>query len=229
MSSASGTSRSNSPCTSSSTPSTPAASSSSTSKPNLSTVYGKLLLEEGNDGRGMACTISPNCDHPWPSLELQATTAEVLSPSSKHQPLGSYTVSCLPIPNPSSALAGLSSIQLTMTRDPTTQLTRVNPNLAAEFDALQLLVPEAHHVCVYLDVFIKHKGATWPPCRLRCKIDLENGTSRPSGPIYLSSKLEQSVLRSFPDESFANKVIRPRSLPLALLFFSSRRGIVPLA
>ena len=55
--------------------------------------------------------------------------------------------------------------------------------MAAEFDALRLLVPEPYHVC--LDAFSKRKGSTLPPRRpYDHRFDLEDGTSSPFGPIY---------------------------------------------
>ena len=52
------------------------------------------------------------------------------------------------------------SVQLAI---PTPNSTGIDPDLAAEFDAFRLLVPETYRL--YMDAFSRCKGITLPPCR----------------------------------------------------------------
>ena len=73
-------------------------------------------------------------------------------------------------------------------------------------------------------MFSERKGTTLPPRRpYDNRIDLEDGTSPPSGPIYSLSKVEQLVLRSLSDENLANKFIRPSVSRGALIPFIKNR------
>ena len=99
-----------------------------------------------------------------------------------------------------------------------------------EYEELHQAVPTAYHD--YLDVFSKSKGTTLPPRRsYDHKIDLEDGTTPPFGPIYSLSEVEQLALRQFIDENLANHFIRPSLSPSGapILFIKKKDGSLRLA
>ena len=99
-----------------------------------------------------------------------------------------------------------------------------------EYEALHQSVPAAYHD--YLDIFSKSKGTTLPPRRsYDHKIELEDGTTPPFGPIYSLSEVEQYALRQFIDENLANHFIRPSQSPSGapILFIRKKDGSLRLA
>src|SRR6202040_4038508 len=69
-------------------------------------------------------------------------------------------------------------------------------------------VPEEYHD--FADVFSKVKANKLPPHRpYDLKINIEEGSTPPFGPIYSLSKTELEALREFSDENIANEFIRP--------------------
>ena len=102
--------------------------------------------------------------------------------------------------------------------------------LAAENADLISKVPAPYHA--YLDVFSKIKATTLPPRRpYDHKIDLEDGTTPPFGPIYSLSEVEQLALKQFIDENLASGLIRSSqsSAGAPILFIKKKDGSLRLA
>ena len=110
----------------------------------------------------------------------------------------------------------------------------VNPEFVSKEEAehaelLSKVPPEYHE---YLDVFSKSKSAHLPPTR-SCdhKIELEDGTTPPFGPIYSLSEVEQLALKTFIDENLSSGLIRPSqsSAGAPILFIKKKDGSLRLA
>ena len=89
---------------------------------------------------------------------------------------------------------------------------------------LSSIPPEYHD---YADVFSKSKVNTLPPHRpYDLKINLEEGTSPPLGPIYSLSPAELATLREFIDEHLKSGFIRPTNSPYGapILFVKKKNG-----
>ena len=89
---------------------------------------------------------------------------------------------------------------------------------------LSSIPPEYHD---YADVFSKSKVNTLPPHRpYDLKINLEEGTSPPLGPIYSLSPAELATLREFIDEHLKSGFIRPTNSPYGalILFIKKKNG-----
>ena len=113
---------------------------------------------------------------------------------------------------------------------PTPDSSNLEPELAAEFEAIRPQLPTEHHG--FLDVFSKRKGTTLPPRRsYDHKIELEANTTPPFGPIYSLSEVEQLALRIFLDENLANEFVRPSQSPAGapILFIKKKDGSLRLA
>jgi hypothetical protein len=137
---------------------------------------------------------APLTDISGPSPELQAAAAKVTISFVRASALG--LLRRLPPSHPQSVIcSGIiehpsCSARLAV---PTPDSSEIDPTLAAEYEELRPLIPEEYHV--YLDVFSKRKGTTLPPRRPHDhKIDLEDSTSPPFGPIYSLSEIEQLAL-----------------------------------
>ena len=66
----------------------------------------------------------------------------------------------------------------------------------------------------FADVFSEVKANKLPPHRpYNLKINIEEGSTPPLGPIYSLSKTELQALREFLDENIANGFIRPTRSP----------------
>ena len=107
-----------------------------------------------------------------------------------------------------------------------------NPNSASgrsaqKFDTpvdLSSVPPEYHD---YTDVFSKSKANTLPPHRpYDLKINLEEGTSPPLGPIYSLSPAELATLREFINEHLKSSFIHPTNSPYGapILFVKKKNG-----
>ena len=86
-------------------------------------------------------------------------------------------------------------------------------------------VPLEYHD--YADVFSKSKADTLPPHRpYDLKINLEEGTSPPLGPIYSLSPAELAALREFIDGHLKSGFIRPTNSPYGAptLFVKKKNG-----
>src|SRR3984957_294083 len=90
-------------------------------------------------------------------------------------------------------------------------------------------VPEEYHD--FADVFSKVNANKLPPHRpYILKINIEEGSTSPLGPIYSLSKTELEALREFLDENIANGFIRPTRSPYGapILFVKKKRGALRL-
>ena len=78
----------------------------------------------------------------------------------------------------------------------------------------------------YADVFSKSKGDTLPPHRpCDLKINLEEETSPPLGPIYSLSPAELTALREFINEHLKSSFIHPTNSPYrALILFIKKKN-----
>src|SRR6202041_678622 len=91
-------------------------------------------------------------------------------------------------------------------------------------------IPKEYHD--FTDLFSEVKANKLPPHRpYDLKINIEDGSTPPLGPIYSLSKTELEALREFLDENIANGFIRPTRLPygapiLRSSRFSPKRGIL---
>jgi hypothetical protein len=86
-------------------------------------------------------------------------------------------------------------------------------------------IPEDYHD--FADVFSEVKANTLPPHRpYDLKINLEDGTSPPPGPIYSLSQSELKALREFIDENLSIGFIRPSRSPhgAPVLFVKKKSG-----
>ena len=86
-------------------------------------------------------------------------------------------------------------------------------------------VPLEYHD--YADVFSKSKANTLPPHRpYDLKINLEEGTSPPLGPIYSLSPAELATLREFINEHLKSGFIHPTNSPYGapILFVKKKNG-----
>ena len=94
-------------------------------------------------------------------------------------------------------------------REPETSARSATANPASE-DGTGI-PPEYHD---YLDVFSKEKSNRLPEHRAYdLKIEMEEGSALPSGPIYSLSEVEQLALREYIQENLAKGHIRPSSAP----------------
>ena len=86
-------------------------------------------------------------------------------------------------------------------------------------------VPLEYHD--YADVFSKSKANTLPPHRpYDLKINLEEGTSPPLGPIYSLSPAELTALHEFINEHLKSGFIHPTNSPYGalILFIKKKNG-----
>ena len=106
---------------------------------------------------------------------------------------------------------------------PTPDSPEVSPMLAAEYAELHPKVPAMYHN--YLDVFSKSKGMTLPLHHpYNHQIELEPDTALLFSLIYLLSKVEQLVLKTFLNKNLANQFIHPLQLPTSapILFIKKK-------
>ena len=90
-------------------------------------------------------------------------------------------------------------------------------------------IPSEYHD--YADVFSKSKADTLPPHRpYDLKINLEEGTSPPLGPIYSLSLAELTALHEFIDEHLKSCFIHPTNSPYGapILFIKKKNGQLQL-
>ncbi|KAF7770963.1 hypothetical protein Agabi119p4_6937 [Agaricus bisporus var. burnettii] len=90
-------------------------------------------------------------------------------------------------------------------------------------------IPDEYHD--FTDVFSKKRADTLPPHRhYDLKIDLEDGTSPPIGPIYSLSHTELDALHDFIDENLSIGFIRPATSPhgAPVLFVKKKDGSLRL-
>ncbi|KAF7776762.1 hypothetical protein Agabi119p4_5155 [Agaricus bisporus var. burnettii] len=90
-------------------------------------------------------------------------------------------------------------------------------------------IPDEYHD--FADVFSKKRADTLPPhWRYDLKIDLEDGTLPPIGPIYSLSRTELDALHNFIDENLSIGFIRPATSPhgTPVLFVKKKDGSLRL-
>ena len=90
-------------------------------------------------------------------------------------------------------------------------------------------IPSEYHN--YADVFSKSKADTLPPHRpYDLRINLEEGTSPPLGPIYSLSPAELAALCEFIDEHLKSSFIHPTNSPYGalILFVKKKNGQLQL-
>jgi len=90
-------------------------------------------------------------------------------------------------------------------------------------------VPSEYHK--FANIFSKTKAEVLPPHRpYNLKINLEEGTQPPVGPIYSLSASEQEVLKEFIEENLNTGFIRPTSSPhgALVLFIKKKDGSLHL-
>ena len=94
---------------------------------------------------------------------------------------------------------------------------------------IRRLLPKAYHE--YLDVFSKKEADTLPPHRpYDHRIELEEGTQPPFGPIYKLSESELTALREYLEENLKKGFIRPSNSPAGapILFVKKKDGSLRL-
>ena len=86
-------------------------------------------------------------------------------------------------------------------------------------------VPKEYHD--FADVFSEVKANKLPPHRpYDLKINIEEGSTPPLGPIYSLSKIELEALQEFLDENIANGLIQPTRSPYgAPILFVKKREV----
>ena len=106
-----------------------------------------------------------------------------------------------------------------------------NPNSTQKSDTPVDLSPIPSEYHDYTDVFSKSKADTLPPHRpYDLKINLEEGTSPPLGPIYSLSPAELATLHEFIDEHLKSGFIHPTNSPYGapILFVKKKNGQLQL-
>ena len=127
------------------------------------------------------------------------------------------------------SLEGSTSFQLnTMTSELTGKATLLMP-ISELLNKVKANVPEDYHD--YVDIFNKARADTLAPHRpYDLKINLEEGTSPPIGPIYSLLASELTALWEFIDEHLAIGFIRPSRSPhgAPVLFVRKKDGSLRL-